>query len=184
MTNLTVFKTFCILCCFLCVQQDEPAMSWSESYRLSWSDFRGAPDINTSAVAITASGITFGFSVRTTDDQVVSFTSNVYAHFYPEKSWYKKDQADTHVLGHEQLHFDITELHARMFRQRIDQVKVSNSVRSQLKTLHNVINKELSQMQNNYDSETNYSRNVDAQAKWDIYITDELDKLSEYKSVD
>ncbi len=179
-----MIRLFFILCCFLCIQQDEPAMSWNESYKLSWSDFKDTPDSSTSAVAITASGITFGFSVRTTDDQVTSFTSDVYAHFYPEKSWYKKKQADTHVLGHEQLHFDITELHARKFRQRIDQIKVSNSVRNQLKTLHNTINKELSQMQNSYDSETNYSRNVEAQTKWKVYIAGELKKLSKYKSVD
>ncbi|NMH89383.1 DUF922 domain-containing protein [Flavivirga algicola] len=179
-----MIKAFLVLSCFLCVQQDEPAMSWNASYKLSWSDFKDTPDKSTSAVAITASGITFGFSVRTSDNCVVSFTSEVYAHFYPEKSWYKKEQADIHVLGHEQLHFDITELHARKFRQRISQVKVSNSVRNELKTLHNIINKELSQMQSRYDSETNYSRNVEAQAKWDIYIANELKKLSKYKSVD
>ncbi|MDO5981113.1 DUF922 domain-containing protein [Flavivirga spongiicola] len=159
-------------------------MSWNESYKLSWSDFKDAPNKHVSAVAVTASGITFGFSVSTTDDQVVGFTSEVHAHFYPEKSWYKKEQADSHVLDHEQLHFDITELHARKFRQRIDQVKISNSVRDQLKSIHNTINKELSQLQNRYDSETNYSRNVDAQTKWKIYITNELKKLAKYKSVD
>lgn len=159
-------------------------MSWSESYKLSWSDFKDAPDKSTSAVAVTASGITFGFSVKKTDDRVISFTSQVHAHFYPEKSWYKKEQADLHVLGHEQLHFDITELYARKFRQQIDRVKVSNSVRSQLKKLHNTINKELSQMQNRYDSETDFSRNVEAQATWQAYITAELNKLSKYKFVD
>ncbi|WP_303318035.1 DUF922 domain-containing protein [Flavivirga abyssicola] len=177
-------KVFFILCCLLCVQQDEPVISWNESYKLSWSDFKDKPDKSTSAVAITASGITFGFSVSTTDDQVVGFTSEVHTHFYPEKSWYKKEIADSHVLDHEQLHFDITELYARKFRYRIDQIKISNSVRNQLKTLHNTINKELSQMQNRYDSETNYSRNIEVQTQWKLYIADELKKLSKYKSVD
>ncbi|TGV04752.1 DUF922 domain-containing protein [Flavivirga rizhaonensis] len=177
-------KVFFILCCLLCVQQDEPVISWNESYKLSWSDFKDKPDKSTSAVAITASGITFGFSVSATEDRVVDFTSEVHTHFYPEKSWYKKEQADHHVLGHEQLHFDITELYARKFRYRIEQIVVSNSVRAQLKTLHNTINKELSQMQNRYDSETNYSRNVEAQTKWKLYIADELKKFSKYKSID
>ena len=179
-----MIRTFFILCCFLCIQQDGPVMSWNESYKLSWTDFKAPPEETTSAVAVTASGITFGFSVKKTDDRVISFTSQVHAHFYPEKSWYKREQADSHVLGHEQLHFNITELYARKFRQRIDQIKVSNSVRDQLKNLHNTINKELSQMQNRYDSETNYSRNVDAQTTWETYIADELKKLSKYKSVD
>ena len=65
-------------------------MSWNESYKLSWLDFKDTPNKHVSAVATTASGITFGFSVSTSDDQVVNFTSEVHAHFYPEKSWYKK----------------------------------------------------------------------------------------------
>ncbi|MDD7887358.1 DUF922 domain-containing protein [Flavivirga sp. 57AJ16] len=179
-----MIRLFFIICCFFCIQQEEPIIAWNESYKLSWSDFKGTPTKNERAVAVTASGITFGFSISTSDDEVVNFTSEVHAHFYPQKSWYKKEQADSHVLDHERLHFDITELHARKFRQRIDQVKVSNGVRNQLKSIQNTINKELSQMQNRYDSETNYSRNVDAQTKWKIYIADELKKRSQYKQVD
>ncbi|SFZ92792.1 protein of unknown function [Flaviramulus basaltis] len=176
-------RIFLIICCFFSVQKDEPIISWNESYKLSWSDFKAKPDNNTSAVAITASGITFGFSVTQTDrNDVVSFSTEVYAHFYPEQSWYKVEQADTHVLGHEQLHFDITELHARKFRQLISLLKISNSIRNELKQLHNTINKELAELQNKYDDETNYSRNFEAQQKWKTYIEAELKKLSEFKS--
>ncbi|MDO5968814.1 DUF922 domain-containing protein [Flavivirga aquimarina] len=179
-----MIRTLFIICSFLCIQQEEPVISWNESYKLSWNDFKGPPNKNTSAVAVTASGITFGFSIREEDNRVVSFTSQVHTHFYPEKSWYKKEQADAHVLAHEQLHFNITELYTRKFRQRIGQIKVSNNVKRQLKNLHNTINKELSQTQNKYDSETNYSRNVEAQTAWETYIANELKKLSKYKSVD
>ncbi len=176
-----MIRVFLILCCFLCVQQDEPAIAWNTSYKLSWADFKDKPNPKMSAVAVTASGITFGFSVNTLDNQVVSFTSEVHAHFYPEKSWYKKEMADTHVLEHEQLHFDITELHARKFRQRIDQIKISNRVPDELRAIHDSINKALSQMQRTYDSETNYSRDVEAQAKWKIYVTKALKTHSKYK---
>jgi hypothetical protein len=37
-------------------------------------------------------------------------------------------------------------------------------------------------MQHNYDAETDYSRNEEAQAKWHRYIFEELQKLSQYKS--
>lgn len=157
-------------------------MSWNESYKLSWSDFKGEPNHNISAAAITASGISFGFSVKRTDKQVISFKSNVETHFYPEQSWYKPGLADEHVLGHEQLHFDITELFARKFRQRISQLRVSNAIRGELKTLNETINKELATMQDTYDNETDYSRNFEQQAKWKVYIASELKKLSKYKS--
>jgi len=179
-----VFKFALILCGFICVAQDQPVISWNESYELSWADFKDNPDSKDRAIAITASGITFGFSIKQTDTQVVSFTTDVLAHFYPEQSWYKAVEADTHVLGHEQLHFDITELFARKFRQRISQLKVSNTISSQLKKLHNTINKELTSMQNVYDADTDNSRNAEQQAIWKAQIATELTILSRYKLVD
>ncbi|WP_445736502.1 DUF922 domain-containing protein [Mariniflexile sp.] len=179
-----MIKCALIVCCFLFVAQDEPVISWNEFYKLSWSDFKATPNKSENASAITASGITFGFSVKQTDTRVIGFTSNVHAHFYPEQSWYKVKEVDAHVLGHEQLHFDITELYARKFRQRISQLKVSNTIGSQLKKLHNTIKKELASKQNTYDAETDYSQIAEQQAKWKAYIVIELAKLSKYKSVD
>jgi hypothetical protein len=173
-----VLKFVLILCGFYGVAQDQPVIAWNESYRLSWSDFKDKPDNNDRAVAVTASGITFGFSVKQTDTQVISFTTNVLTHFYPEQSWYKVKETDTHVLGHEQLHFDITELYARKFRQRISQLKVSNAINSQLNRLHEIIKRELSTMQDAYDTETDFSRNVEQQAKWKEQIATELAILS------
>lgn len=178
-----MIKLLFVLCFFVCVQ-DEPAMSWNESYKLSWADFKGKPNNKVSAVAITASGISFGFSVRETDSKVISFTTEVFCHFYPEQSWYKPNVADNHVLGHEQLHFDITELHVRKFRQRISQLKISNTIKNELRQLNKSINEELSVMQDKYDAETNYSRHFENQAKWKTYIAEELEKFSKYKSVD
>ena len=179
-----MLKFALILCSFLCAAQDQPVITWNESYKLSWSDFKDNPDNIDRAVAITASGITFGFSIKQTDTQVVSFTTDVLAHFYPEQSWYKVDETDAHVLGHEQLHFDITELFARKFRHRISQLKTSNTISSELKKLHNTIKKELTSMHDDYDAETDFSRNVERQAKWEAQIAMELAKLSNYKLVD
>ncbi|GAA4974810.1 DUF922 domain-containing protein [Algibacter aquimarinus] len=176
-------RIFLLILCLLPFQKDEPVLSWNESYKLTWADFRGLPNNQVSAAAVTASGITFGFSVRETNSVPVSFTTEVHAHFYPEKSWYKPKLADAHVLGHEQLHYDITELHARKFRKGISQFKVSSSIKNNLRSLHKTINKALAEMQNSYDAETDYSRNNTAQLKWKLYIERELEKLSEFKSL-
>lgn len=169
-------------CCALLLVKDEPVISWKASYKLSWDDFKDKPNMNTSAVAITASGITFGFSIKQTDDEVVDFSTKVHAHFYPEQSWYKPNRANNHVLKHEQLHFDITELHARKLRYRISKLQVSNRIKSELKSLQKTVNAELKRMQDKYDTKTNYSRNIEAQSQWESYIAEELKKLSEYKS--
>lgn len=178
-----MIKLIFIICCFLAVKQDQPVLSWNASYKLSWNDFKAKPNLNHSAVAITASGITFGFSIsKTNKGMVESFTANVKAHFYPEQSWYKLNQADKHVLGHEQLHFDITELYARKLRQHISHLKISNNIRADLKRVHNNILKELSDFQDRYDNETDFSRNIEAQEQWSKDIKVALKKLSEFKS--
>lgn len=179
-----MIRIFLLICCFVFVKKNEPVLSWNESYELSWIDFKGKPNNTVSATAVTVSGISFGFSISESNSQPISFTTEVHAHFYPEKSWFKPMLANNHVLGHEQLHFDITELHARKFRQQISKLKISNTIKNDLSNLRNEINKALEKMQNNYDTETNFSRQVEFQSKWQLYIDEELEKLSKYKSVD
>lgn len=167
----------------VCFQEEEPVLTWETDYKLKWTDFKAEPNYNDDAVAITASGISFGFSITQTDKkEVVSFSTEVFAYFYPNQSWYKVERANNHILKHEQLHFDITELHARKFRYRISQIKMSSQLKEQLSKVHTNINQELSEMQNKYDSETNNSRAIEAQKTWEQFIAVELKKYSNYKS--
>jgi len=180
-----VSKTIVLLCLVFFIQNNkEPVVTWSDSCRLTWYDFKAKPKHRVSAVATTASGITFGFSVKKNEKRVISFTTEVYAHFYPEQSWYKPKWANKHVLAHEQLHFDITELYARKFRKRISLLKTTNDVASRLKAIHKSINEELATFQNEYDAETDYSRNVGTQLQWQAIIKAELKKLDYFKFKD
>ena len=52
-------------------------MPWTDSFKLAWTDFKDQPDKNAHAVAITASGITFGYTLKQADKQVISFTTSV-----------------------------------------------------------------------------------------------------------
>ncbi|MFC4721127.1 hypothetical protein ACFO5O_02255 [Geojedonia litorea] len=159
-------------------------MSWRDDIKLSWNDFRGPAKNQSGAVAVTASGITFGYSVQRTDSKIIDFSANVEAHFYPDKSWVKKELANDYILAHEQLHFDITELHVRKFRKRISEVKISEQLNTTLNRLHAQINKELAEMQNQYDKESNNSIDKIAQAKWMVFVAEELRKYEPYKSKD
>ncbi len=157
-------------------------LSWNEGYKLTWDDFRGQPNQDTDAVAVTASGITFSYSIKQLDNKVHGFKTLVKAFFYPEHSWCKSDQVDVHVLGHEQLHFDITELHARIFRQRITMLKPHDNLAQTLQDMHSAIDEELANMQNNYDAESEYSINVEGQQKWKDSIAIRLKALDKFKS--
>ena len=164
------------------IQNKDAALVWNPTYKLSWADFKGKPNLNSDAVAITASGITFNYSItKESNNDVLGFATEVYAHFYPKQSWYKIDSVNNHILSHEQVHFDITELHARKFKQRIAQTKFDLRINDQMEHIHRAINNELRQMQQKYDQETNHSQNIDKQKEWQLVIKLQLDKLSNYK---
>ncbi|WP_460219752.1 DUF922 domain-containing protein [Psychroserpens sp. MEBiC05023] len=161
---------------------NEVTITWNESQKLSWSDFKGPIEANSDAVAVTASGITFSFSVQQSNSQIVSFETNVSAHFYPEKSWYIKSKGDDHILAHEQLHFDITELHVRQLRYAISKLSVSQDIKRELRTLHEQANINLAKMQNAYDTQSENSINKEQQALWSEFVKAELDKFKAYRS--
>ncbi|SHH36755.1 DUF922 domain-containing protein [Winogradskyella jejuensis] len=162
--------------------KDLETFSWQEDRPLVWADFKGKPNPNTDAAALTASGISFGFSIGKTGNRITDFSTTVECLFYPSESWYKVEDADDHILKHEQLHFNITELHARMFRQQISELRASSQLKTQLNSLYKAISKASYEMQNKYDDETNHSINKEQQAAWQNYITAELKKLEAFKT--
>ena len=169
---------------FLCIVSPDRdvTLSWREDLRLTWDDFKGERNTKSDAVAVTASGITFSYAVRKSGIRIMDFKALVVAHFYPEKSWVVKELADDYILAHEQLHFDITELHVRKLRKRISEIKVSQNLDRILNTLHQDMNKQLTEMQNQYDTETNNSIDKITQAKWIMYVAKELKKYKAFKS--
>lgn len=179
-----MIKILAFLFCTISFQTGEAVISWEDDYKLSWSDFKGKPKPNSGAVAETASGISFGFSVKELNSNVVSYTAEVHAYFSVEKSWFHKDKASDYILNHEQLHFDITELFARKFRKEIAQQKVSNDIKAKLKVIYKKHVTDLGTMQKRYDAETDHSKKIDAQQRWQLFIKKELDKLSKFKLIE
>jgi len=176
--NLLVFITIL----FVGSITNEESMTWNETTKLTWTDFKAQPDSTSDAVALTASGITFGYSVKTSGERIVSFSTTVESHFYPNKSWYLKDKSNIHILGHEQLHFDITELYARKFRQQLGKLEVNQNVKEQMNKLHIAIDEAVNETQKRYDLQTNHSMNVEKQKEWEVFIEKELKGLDEFKS--
>jgi hypothetical protein len=173
---------FLILTFFTCLsyQADEVTITWNEDLKLQWSDFKGDPKPVGDAVATTASGISFGYSTTKNSSRLEDYSFNITAHFYPQKSWRVNKALSDDVLAHERLHFDITELYARKFRQRIYKTSFTNAISSEMEHINNTINIELGEMQKKYDAETNHSQHLEKQLVWQKFIAEELDKLSRY----
>ncbi|UJH92241.1 DUF922 domain-containing Zn-dependent protease [Antarcticibacterium sp. 1MA-6-2] len=89
-----------------------------------------------------------------------------------------------YLLSHEQLHFDITELHARKLRKHLSHLSIdqlSKKPKEVLNSFYTKVEKERAAMQLQYDRETKHSLNKEAEAKWQLFVKEELQKLEDYQ---
>ncbi len=171
----------CLVLLFVGESSYDDTITWDASRKLTWLDFKAAPNFKSEAIALTASGITFGYSVKTSDARITDFSTTVEAEFYRNKSWYLKGKADAYILRHEQLHFDITELYARKFRAQLSQLGLSRTIKKQMDRLHEAIIVGLDETQKRYDAESEHSMNIEMQKHWEEFIAEELQALDLFK---
>jgi len=166
-----------LLCLSFQSLQGYDTIAWSSDKRLSWKDFKGKVPSNNRAAATTASGITYRFSTSGTKNEFeVDFKIDTF--FYPTKSWYQPSLCDEVILSHEQLHFDISELYARELRKRLNAATFTHAnVKAEVRKIYAEINQELSEFQNRYDAETNFSRDREQQAIWNKRIEKTLNSM-------
>jgi len=154
-------------------QEIGEGVPWREDLRLQWDDFKGKVPVGAVPAATTASGISYSYSANLLHHEVF-LDYEVNAYFYPNESWYRPELCDGNTLAHEQLHFDISELFARKMRNRLDRTSFSDDVKAEVRKIYSDILAELKDFQAKYDMETNYSRNREKQAEWNLRITEAL----------
>jgi hypothetical protein len=93
------------------------AFAWSAARRLVWSDFQGPPPSEGSEGAKTTYALYSAWKCRGD-----AFQYRVVAGFRTMQSWVKpvvlRDSAQSRsILAHEQVHFDLAEVHARLMRR-------------------------------------------------------------------
>ncbi len=153
--------------------QEYETIEWSADRKLTWADFKGRVPESDRAAAVTASGITYRFSTLYKNGELkVDFKVTTY--FYPNKSWYQPHLCDTFILGHEQLHFDISELYAQKMRDRLAKKSFTENVKEEVKLIYREILEELEVYQDLYDQQTNFSRDSIQQSLWNNKIKDAL----------
>lgn len=160
-------------------EKEDLKIAWDENKKLSWSDFQGRPEPG-KYVASTNSGISFTFSY-TVKDGKVAMDYEVKSNFYPKLSWYIPAEVDDYILQHEQTHFDISELHARMLRKKIEATLFTNNAKREVEALYKEIERQRRSMQVKFDIETDHSKNEQAEFKWEVYIAKQLRDYERWK---
>ncbi len=150
---------------------------WNDNKKLTWTDFKGKPFPNASEAAMTASSVEFSYAAK---DNLLEW--KVTAKYYPQLSWSYKSKQSDYILQHEQLHFDITELYARLFRKRLsDEVKSVKDIKK-INGIGKQILSDWDKEQKDYDRETNHSMNSKIQAEWTANVHERMEALSEFAS--
>lgn len=165
----------------LSIAQEQEKLAWENDRLLSWTDFKAAPKENIPYSANTNSGLSYSWNYSTATGEAI-LEHEVHSNFYPNLSWVKAIHNKEYLLAHEQLHFDITELHARKLRLKLDNYEIGRTVRQDLKAIYNKVEAERVAMQNLFDKETSHSENQSEEMRWREFIAKELDKLSEYSN--
>ncbi len=178
-------KHFTFLFLILCIysvniafgQNDADIIIWGEK-TLEWEDFSGQVDQGSEHEASTRGQLRAPNSWNSD-----SLTVVITAEFIKSKSWVKGTPSG-HLLKHEQVHFDITEYHARLFRKDITNYRFQSfaTVANEVTALFNKRFKQYDAMQNLYDKETNHSKNREAQAQWNEKVADLLNNTAAFQT--
>lgn len=159
-------------------KKDSNRIDWSSQKDLSWSNYTGIPDYEDGfRDAVTASAILF--STKCHPNNILEI--DIAAQFVKDQSWVKPVARTEYHLGHEQLHFDITELCVRKFRAAIANKVFSCGQQEEVQKLAEQIMQECVELQQKYDLETQYSLNKKKQAEWENNVKTDLGDFKEFE---
>lgn len=155
----------------------EKEILWNPNRKLQVKDFKGST-LDKPYVAATNTYFGYSTSVKSEENLVIV---EVDTYFDCELSYFKNNKNQSLVLNHEQLHFDITELYARKFIQRLHQeIKSFEDLITNVERIGNEVNKELLLKQEAYDKAV-YS-DLSQQSYWDEWTETGLRELDTYNS--
>lgn len=156
----------------------QSSIAWSKDYQLKWSDFQAEPDLEIIAYANTVYKIEILPTNVAVDAQnnIQNYQAiTATAFFFKNLSWvYKEDDS---LLVHEQLHFDIAELHARKIRTEFEKLKKQKIANfNSYSAAYARVWEACLQMQRLYDQETNHGIIVEENKRWEKKISKLLDE--------
>ena len=145
---------------------------------LNWNDFKGKPVDGSDAAAITSAGFGIKLSFKRFE-RASELLIAVNCSFSKKNSWVKPNHKTSYILNHEQRHFDVAYIHTMRFITRLQNAKfTATNYTSVIEKIYKETAIEMAQMQNEYDSESDHSRNAETQTEWNEKIAKILSSAS------
>lgn len=150
---------------FICSQN---VIIWQSTQKLHYKDFEALPPNSSEFLAETSTDIK---TQITFNNRQVCYKATT--RFKKNESWFIGINPE--ILMHEQIHFDITELFTRKLRRDFSNLEFSKSnYQAKIDSLYIANNIELNNFQDQYDSETDHSKNDLKQEQWQKLIVIKL----------
>lgn len=174
--------------------QVEPAIQaedvlWNSARPLSWDDFLGPVDPRATGdrVAMTAATLSWGYEyqIERDDESCAYWLTDIHAEaiFNQRESWVRPGYRNASVLGHEQGHFDLTQIYKLILDDGADELigrrnpceggsiqEASRFADESAAELAHVLFDDVWQQylatQERYDAETQHGTVSDAQSRW------------------
>ncbi|WP_343671735.1 hypothetical protein [Chitinophaga sp.] len=154
--------------------QDEESIQWSSLRKLTWSDYKGTPyrDQDTNIAART--NCRFGIKINGLHVDVIS-------EFIPGRSNVRPGKETAALLAHEQLHFDLCEVYARLLRKELQKSPLTNAnVAAISRDAFLKYYDAYKERQIIYDNETHHGLNQEKQKLWNAQVATALADLADY----
>lgn len=150
---------------------------YSSDKNLNWKDFKGTP-LESRASAITVSGFGYKANINTKNGKG-QLNISVYCYFNKNKSWVKPGRTIPYILTHEQHHFDISYIVARVFVDKLQStVFTSSNYNVLIPRIYNECCDIMNKMQDEYDGQTKNGQRKDIQAKWNELLDQKINLIT------
>lgn len=159
---------------------DTNQISFASGRPLKLEDFRGKPDDLSKAGAATRSGIRIKYRSEMRYS-VTKIRVTIDPFFDRQTSWCRKASYNLQTLAHEQMHFNITAIKACELAAKIRSYHfILEKYQDQLEELNRENEKEVRDMQEQYDNATNHGLLPVVQRQWENRIRDSLQSQTCY----
>ncbi|HSV89265.1 MAG TPA: DUF922 domain-containing protein [Bacteroidales bacterium] len=176
--KISVFLWLALMPSFAWTTDPVRKIRWDENHRLTWEYFQGAIDPNRNPNTQAVAKVMIELKTNIIDFQV-QFEVNSY--FAKDGSW-TINTTSNHILNHEQIHFDISELFARKLRKRLNELQglTHRNIQQKVNAVYQEILSAHDAFQQRYDRETNHSNHHRKQEEWNEMVQNLLDKYSAF----
>lgn len=155
----------------------DEVLYYSADKILTWDDFQGSAEDSRSA-AVTVSGFGYTANINTRNGNG-NLNIKVYCYFNKAKSWVKSGRTTSYILTHEQHHFDISYIAARVFVDKLRNAKFTPGNYNMLLTkIYNESCQLMNQLQDDYDGQTKNGQLKDVQYQWNDMLDEKINLLT------